>query len=442
MIATTTQLACFARDLQARDLSRNVTNSARCCLLDLIGAAAAGRHTGAARAVRRVAGATFARGAARIWFDPRTLHPSAATWANSAAASALDLDDGHRAAAGHPGAGIVPAVLAAAAEADPGWRELLAAITVGYDVAVRVSAARDFERLDTLSTGRWVAFGVAAAVSRLKRLSVESTAQAMAIAGVLSPGLSAAGYSTLMGNHTKEGIPAAALTGMMAVDLAAHGHTGPLDILDHAGHYDAARITAGLGVDFAVAGVYFKHYACCRWIHGALDALFDLLERHPTPPDRIHSIEVHTFERALRLNNYPDPSSLEGAQYSIPFCLSAGAVRGKESLLPMGEDLLTDPEIVRLARRVTLTVDPELDAAFPKKTPARLVVVTSAGRFEATCADPRGDPDNPLTWDDLVGKFRRLAASGMPAEKAEEVIRCLTRMEEGEPGSLLSALEP
>ena len=105
------------------------------------------------------------------------------------------------------------------------------------------------------------------------RYQVRQTAEAMAVAGVLSPGLSAAGYSKVMGNHAKEGIPWATMTGLWAADLAAGGFTGPLDILDHPDYYDAAKILAGLGEGFAVDAIYFKPYACCRWIHSALDGL-------------------------------------------------------------------------------------------------------------------------------------------------------------------------
>ena len=85
----------------------------------------------------------------------------------------LDLDDGHRQAGGHPGAAIVPAVLAAATAADANGRDVVAALCAGYEVAVRVAGARNFSRLDTLSTGRWCAYGVAAAAGLPDLESVE-----------------------------------------------------------------------------------------------------------------------------------------------------------------------------------------------------------------------------------------------------------------------------
>ena len=85
---------------------------------------------------------------------------------------------------------------------------------------------------------------------------------------------------------------------------------------------------------------------------------------------------MHTFARALRLNNYPDPDNLESAQYSLPFCLAAAAVEGKNGLLPMRVSLLHRPDLVALAGRVSLHVNPEFDRMFPERTAARVVVRT------------------------------------------------------------------
>ena len=366
-----------------------------------------------------------AAGSADTWFGGGRRQAVFAAFANSAAASALDLDDGHRAAGGHPGAAVIPAVLAVAQEVQAGWSEVLAALVAGYEVGVRISAARDFSALDTLATGRWCAYGVAAAASRLRRLTVRQTAESMAVAGVLSPGLSAAGYSHVMGNHAKEGIPWATLTGLWAAELAAGGFTGPLDILDHRGYYDAEKILVGLGESFAVDGVYFKPYACCRWIHCALDGLCDLMERHSLRAADISAIEVHTFARALRLNNHPDPDNLESAQYSLPFCMAAVAVEGKDGLLPMRAGLLHRPDLVALAGRISLHVDAGLDRMFPEFTAARVVLRTHRESLEAYCRHPLGDPVNPMDWGMLVHKFQHVTKGLLSPARQKEIIQAV-----------------
>ena len=437
---TTEALAEFVLGLRAEDIPAATVETVQRCVLDLVGVAAAGAPSEAAIIARAGAVRLGGAGRADIWFGGGRRQAAFAAFANSAAASALDLDDGHRAAGGHPGAAVIPAVLAVAQEVQAGWSEVLAAMVAGYEVSVRISAARDFSVLDTLSTGRWCAYGVAAAASRLRRLSVRQTAECMAAAGVLSPGLSAAGYSQVMGNHAKEGIPWATLTGLWAAELAAGGFTGPLDILDHRGYYDAGKIVAGLGESFAVDAVYFKPYACCRWIHCALDGLCDLMRQHSLEAADISAVEVHTFARALRLNNHPDPDRLESAQYSLPFCLAAAALEGKDGLLPLRASLLHRPDLVALAGRVSLHVDAGLDRMFPECTAARVVIKTPGKRFEADCRHPLGDPANPMDWGMLVRKFQQVTHGLLSPSREKEMIRAVQSLPVLGPAPLQSLL--
>ena len=286
-------------------------------------------------------------------------------------------------------------------------------------------------RLDTLSTGRWCAYGVAAAAGLLAGDDTEVLATAFSIAGVLSPGLSAAGYSKIMGNQVKEGIPWAVMTGLFALDLARQGLTGPLDILDHPDYFDAAAITKGLGADPpAMARVYFKPYACCRWIHAALDALLDLMDKFTLTADDIRAVEVHTFERALRLSNETDPDSLEGAQYSLPFCLALAARHGADALLPFSATHLHAPEVIALARRVSLFVDDELDALFPGKAGARLCLKTARGPVEAVVHHPLGDLAHPMGKDRLLAKFSRLASGVISRQNQDRLVQAIEDLPE------------
>jgi 2-methylcitrate dehydratase PrpD len=437
---TTEQLARAALALRAEDLSRATRAAVGRCILDLLGAAWAGSRAASATALRRMAAQTFPPGPAAVWFSAQRLPPAAAAMVNAGEASALDLDDGHRGAAGHPGAAIIPAVFAMAQASKSSPLEIMAAIAVGYEVGCRVAAARDIDRLATLSTGRWAPYGVAAAVGRLQGVAAPLLAQALAIAGTQAPDLAASGYSKVMGNHVKEGIPWAVLTGISAVALAREGFTGPLDILDHPDWFDARRILAGDDFGRAVEAVYFKPYSSCRWSHAAIDALAAILAQHPLDPSAIRKITVETFTRALRLTNEPDPDTLEGAQYSIPFCLAVAACQGADSLLPLAETSLHDPRAVALARRVELKVDADLDRLFPAQTPARVIVETEGDRIEKTVLAPRGDPANPLNQRDLEDKFRRLAGDGQATGQAQAIIEAVAGFEAGGLAPLLESL--
>lgn len=446
---TTRILAEYVRDTAAGTLSTDGAQAAGNVLIDLIGCAAVGFSSPAARAARNTVRRLYAPGPTTLWFTSDKRHAAGAAMANSTAASALDLDDGHRKAGGHPGAAVVPAVLAVAPAFCASGQDVAIALSAGYEVAVRVAAARDFTRLDTLSTGRWGSYGVVAAAGLLARDTPLILATAFSIAGVLSPGLSAAGYSTMMGNQVKEGIPWSVMTGLTALELARQGLTGPLDILDHPDYFDATAITDGLSNGGALSEVYFKPYACCRWIHAAIDAVVELAAGGAIDPDDIRAVDVYTFERVLRLNNYPDPDTLEGAQYSLPFCLAVAAYGGAEALLPLSTAWLHRPAVTALAERVRLHVDPVLDGRFPTETGARVSMQKATGRIEKTVRYPLGDPGNPMDRSGLTAKFRRLAA-GVMAPKDQDrllavvealpdlpsvdpILNCLRRAASGDP---------
>ncbi|MCK7469780.1 MAG: hypothetical protein MZU95_02475 [Desulfomicrobium escambiense] len=230
------------------------------------------------------------------------------------------------------------------------------------------------------STGRWCAYGVAAAASRLRRLTREADRGGHGGGGRAVPGAFRGGLQPGHGQPRQGGHPlgdADRACGRRSLRPAASPARWTSWTI--AGITMRTKSWRGLGKAFAVDGVYFKPYACCRWIHCALDGLCDLMERHGLRADDIGAIEVHTFARALRLNNHPDPDTLESAQYSLPFCLAAAAVEGQDGLLPMRTSLLHRPDLVALAGRVSLHVDAELDRMFPECTAARVVLRTASG---------------------------------------------------------------
>lgn len=425
-MTTTEKLAQIITQFDPASITASMEHAIRRCLIDLIGVACAGFKMDGVRAVRTTAKRLFPKGKSSVWLSETKLTSIAAASCNAAAASALDLDDGHRSAAGHPGAGIIPACLAVAEEENIPFKDLLSAIALGYEVGCRVAASRDFSRLPTMATGRWIATGVAAATAYLYRLSQDKTAQALAIAGIHSPDMAAAGYSRMMGNQVKEGIPWAVLTGMTAVHLAAEGLTGPLDILDHPNYYNASQILENLGSHWAIEEIYFKPYGCCRWAHAAIDALLSIQNEHKLAAEAIDQVQVETFRRAVEgLTNEIQPAALEAAQYSLPFSLAVAAILGRDGLLPLRTEWLGRQDLLQLSEKIRLKVDPELDRLFPSQSPARVVIISGNRRYERTIFTPLGDPDHPLSDKDLREKFYTLTKDLFSEDRQEAILESI-----------------
>ena len=412
----------------------------RAAIFDLVTAAVAGFTVQGAVAARQAAKTIWGGSAAPVWFSGERLSAPGAAFANSAAASVLDLDDGHRAAAGHPGASIIPAVLATAAITGDSDERIITAIALGYEVAVRIAASRDFAALTTMVSGPWVGQGAAAAAAWLRRLSPEQTAQAIAIAGASAPNLAAVAYSRVMGNHLKEGIPWATATGLAAVDLSASGFTGPTDLLDNDEFFARDKLIDGLGSRWAIEGVYFKPYSCCRWAHAAIDAVLEIKQQHEITAEDIVSIQVETFGWALRLNNEPAPPTLESAQYSVPFCVALAATGGKQALVRLSKDWLTHPGTIALAHRVSMSVDPVFESQFPSAVPARVRLLTSKGTLERTVEVPLGEPANPLSWAAIEGKFNSISEGILDEADTNRFRVAIARLNEGDVAPLVTAL--
>ncbi len=431
------QLATFVRD--TIDIPGPVRLSALQCVFDLTTAVIAGHQTPNAVSVRAVAREAWGTGPTSVWFSGERLPATGAAFANAAAACSLDLDDGHRAAAGHPGAAVIPAIFAALDSGQADSRRVLAAIALGYDVGVRISAARDLKSVPTTNSGLWGGQAAAAAVGALRGLPPLQIAHAIAIAGQTAPGQTATAYTRFRGNSVKEGIPWAAANGLLAASLAVQGFTGPIDILDDPRHFAPGPLLDDLGSSWHITGTYFKPYSCCRWNHAPIDGLIALMAENSIEADDIVAIDVETFGRALTLSNELAPTTLEGAQYSIPFCLGVAATGGASALLPLQDAILADRAALAVARKVRLAVTPEFDAMFPAAVPSRIRVATTSRTFERTVLAPKGEPVNPMTWEDIEAKFQAIARGRLSSGAASRVRAAIDGLRDGDVTPLMTA---
>ena len=138
---TSQKIARSVQELRADELPPQAREGAIRCLLDLLAAAAAGHQHTAVHAVRHLAMSDYGLGSNAIWFTGERASATGAAFANSAAASILDLDDGFRLARGHPGAAVIPAALAATLDSTSA-EAFIAAVVAGYEIGVRVAMAR------------------------------------------------------------------------------------------------------------------------------------------------------------------------------------------------------------------------------------------------------------------------------------------------------------
>ncbi|WMY10889.1 MmgE/PrpD family protein [Paraburkholderia phenoliruptrix] len=420
-----TELANFVTDHPEAGLPDDTRRTISLLVLDLIGATAAGLNSPLALAARESVVEAYGHGAISVWLTDRTSSVVGAAMANSAAASALDIDDGHRGAAGHAGAGVIPAALAVAQAIGASRSETFNAIALGYEIALRVATCRPAETVDTYASGRWVAFGAAAATARLLKLSKQQTSHALAIGGSESPIVFTGAVPKFEGTTIKEGIPPAVVAGITAAYRARAGATGPVDMLDDNKRFNRELLAGGLGSTWEAQKCYLKPYACCRYLHAAIDAILTMRQEGAD----FKELKIYTFPQATRLANERAPKTLEGAQYSFYFSCALAALYGREAIQIVQQECLTDPRVLELAGRLELLPSAEFASAFPAGTPARVVIDQGNGSQEMLVLHPLGDVANPMSPEQLVEKFKRITSTSLNAAQQAGILSGVESLE-------------
>ena len=362
-----------------------------------------------------------------------------AALANGTAAHALDYDDMCFVSLAHPSAPLVAAALAAADVVGASGRALLDAYIVGFELEGRLGRAmnpRHYQRgwhcTSTLGT-----LGAAAAVSRLLGLDPTATGHALAIAASEASGLKE-NFGTMVkplhaGLAARNGVVAALLAqaGMTASRAAIDGPQGFLAAMDSA-HPSLEPFAADLGTRWEIVdtGITVKLYPSCAGTHPTLDALLDLKRREGFGADEVEAIEIGVDPVVPTILLYDRPSSgLEG-KFSMPFCAAAAVVHGRVGIETFDAAQLRDPAIVAMQTRVTMRVDPTLDASASSLTQARVTVRLRGGRvLTASASGARGYPDRPASDEELATKFTSCATQSLSASQAAKALTALRDVE-------------
>jgi 2-methylcitrate dehydratase PrpD len=429
----------FIRSLSYEDLPAEVVAQAKRCTLDLLGVAASGRRTELSRIVHGFAVQQMAApqgSAARLIFDGRTASATGAAYAGASTIDAFDAHDGHRLTKGHAGVALLPALLAAC-EITRRWdgREFLDALVVGYEISIRAGIALHASVSDYHTSGAWNALGCAAILARYLGLDETQTAHALGTAeyhGPRSQMMRCIDHPTMV----KDGSGWGALAGVSAAYLAADGFSGAPAIL-----LEEHEIWSDLGRRWCILEQYFKPYPVCRWAQPAIEAAAGLMTAHRIEAGEIAEIEVRSFGEAVRLGTR-QPKSTEEAQYALAFPLAAYLVRGQVGAEEISAQGLADAEVGAMTSRIRLSEDAALSARFPAERIAIVEIRTTDGRVLSSAQRAaRGDPEAPLSDEEIAQKFRALARHLAPARvrAIEEAVEDLERTGSSVLGDLVLA---
>jgi len=424
------ELAAFVAELTTDALPERVRDRAGLTVADTIGAVVGGSRDPAVRSLAGAWAESTSGTATVLGTDGSRTAPQLAAFCNGAAGTVLELDEGHRFAAGHPAVHVLPALLA---DAETGYGDgdaFLCSFVAGYEAAVRAARATNPLADGYHPHGVWGAVGAAAAVARHREFGADRTRTAMAIAANdAQHTLFAAATEGATARNGYAGM--SNLAALVAVDQAEAGFTGlERGIERHlglaaAGDVDRAVLASGLGDRWELSRGYFKIHAACRYTHAVLDAIAKL-PADVTAAD-VESVSVGTYPAAARLTETRPHNALQ-AKFSIPFAVATALLTGETGPAAFGDDALT-PEAIALAERVTVTVDDEVAARAPEQRGARVTVETASGTVERAVRAARGGESDPFSESRLAEKFRSLTTPVIGSGRAADLWESARRID-------------
>ena len=405
---TTAQLAEWAASFRLQDAPDEVVQRIKALVLDLLRVCAVGARLPWSRAARKLQLELGGRGESSILLSGERLDPARAAFVNGAYAHACDLDDTHVGSMHHPGASVLPAVLAIAERYNLDGRAVLEAAICGYEASLRIGLATQpamFQR-GFMATPTCGTLGAALAVAKLLKFNAQDMAGALGAASSYAGGLAQFYHSGSFIKRINGG--RGSESGVMAALLAKEGIWGPRDILEgesgffraYAEKFDPLKVTGDLGRGFRLMEVSTKAHAGAGRLQATVDAGLALGAEHKLAPEQIADVEVGIPKVVAGKLTHADPPDLQSAQLSIPFslamALALGHTRGPQAGIRRNdyETALKSPAVCALSTRVRCVVDAEIEAGTnTEEVPSRVTIRLAEGRsLIARVEHPRGSP--------------------------------------------------
>ena len=432
----TGRLARYMAEARERSLAPRVSREAKHRILDTLAAMVSGSALKPGEmAIRFARSQGGVAEASVLTTDIKTSAVNAAL-ANGMFAHADETDDFEPVTKAHPGSAVVPAALAMAEREGRSGAELIAAVTLGYDVCCRLLLALgpDLVRASHRSAeGTSSTFGALGAAASLARLDEAGMRYALSYAAQQVSGV----WSWVRdAEHVEKAFDFSGMgarNGVTAAVMVQLGFTGVWDVLD--GEHNALQalsaapnaeaMVADLGSRFFVAETALKPYSVGYPIQAPLDAFLTLRRAHGLNAGNVESIVVRLPEDGARIvdnRSMPDVN----CQHIIAVALVDGGVSFEDS---HSYERMSDPGVLAARERVQLIADRALmDPAAPR-----------SGKVEVKLRDGRtvshftrhapGTKENPLDTERVGEKARLLMAPVLGDARTEALIRQVNALE-------------
>jgi 2-methylcitrate dehydratase PrpD len=170
---------------------------------------------------------------------------------------------------------------------------------------------------------------------------------------------------------------------------------------------------------------------CCASAHSAVDAVLELKTQHAFSPAEVRAVQVGTAESVVVQCGFEyRAAGVVQAQMSLQYIVAVALLESGALLAQFSEDKIAEPQVLDLARRVTIVRDPEIDRLYPARYANRAVITLKDGRrLEARVDHPRGSSGRPLSLAEVAEKFGSLTAGVLSPLQAERILATVERLE-------------
>jgi 2-methylcitrate dehydratase PrpD len=421
------RVAEFIHNTRWDDFPDEVKQKAKMCLLDTLGAILVGTSAEVSEITSEYAKLNWEGDEATILLRGIRANVVGAAFANGFAANAYDCDDGALYTKGHPGAQLIPTALAVSERMDLSGKELLTALVVGYEVAMRTARCWHDHHDIYQACGSWGSVACAATSAHLMKLNARQIQHALGIAEYYSPNLPMM-RDIMNPAMVKHGIGWGAMTGIMATQLAKDGFTGIPSIL---GYSKYEHWISDIGEEYLITkGVTFKEFASCSWSHPPIIAARALLQTESIPLDEIERMQITGFQETVALGAQL-PKSTEEAQFNSGWPLAVFLLYGEVSPNQMKEESLSDARAIELVQKVEF-VESDQFSEWARlkwlghengKYTARLRIFFKNGQSLDSGVISIGS-DYGADWDEanVSDKFRWMVRDVLDNERTDELI--------------------
>lgn len=439
---TTGRLATWLASTTLDDIPAAVRERAKHLLLDGVACALVGAQLPVSRtAVEGVTALDGSGKAAIIGWGGRTTGAPSAAMLNSSFIQGIELDDYHPFAPLHSNALVLPALLAAAANASSlsGARFLLGTV-LGYEVGPRVGLALHGPQMLSRGWHSGAVFGplpAAAAAGTAYGLDPAGFEDALGMAATQSSGLMAAQFESMV-KRMQHGF--AARNGLTAAALAASGYVGIKRVFEREyggflstfgeGHDpDAHQITEGLGEVWETERIAVKPYAAMGELHAAIDAALQLHHQQALPVSQIEHIQVDVPGVAYHHGGWPAVRPLEpvGAQMNFAYAVAVALIDGDVLISQFTDERINRDDVWQLINRTETRHEESFDrlGAQERMTTRLRLTLRDGSIRETVVKHPRGTGDRALTNAEIVKKYHSLTRSVITPERQADIERAV-----------------